>query len=168
MSYSGALTHFEKLAAAVGAALPTFFFAEGNSGPFYAAGFAGLAAIGAAFLASLPALVRERNASRARKEENQITFLKERIIFHSQKEVLVRQSKHNALDHLSECQAHIGRLRLILQDKGVTPPEFKFKYYDELCGDEDRAIALLTLPASVHSSMTPDIHHSRPPEGEGR
>ena len=135
------------------ASLATFGFFQSTSGHVIAGGlFALLSAVMAAFLTSLPGILRERNARKAREEERHIAWLEQRITYHSQREVLVRKSKHNALEQLEEAQAHITRLRGILRETAADIPPYDFKYYDELCGDEDRALAMLTLPLEVRES----------------
>jgi hypothetical protein len=113
-----------------------------------------VSAVLAAFFAALPGLLREVNSRRARSEDRESAFLRERINYAAQQLVLVRASKHNALAHVQELQAHIGKLRALMSVAKIEPPLFEFKYYDDLCGEEDRVLAQLALPDGIHTSVT--------------
>lgn len=108
-------------------------------------------AVLAAWLATRPALIRERNQKELTEEERHVRWLQSRIQYHSQQVVLVRVSKHNALGYIDSCHAWI---RKVQTQMGENVPPFTFKYHDELCGDEDRGMALLTLPSEIHSTQT--------------
>lgn len=141
-----------KLAAA-GLAMPTTFglvdVTTGQAG--LAAVLALISAVLAAWLATRPALMRERNLREANEESRHERWMQSRIQYHAQVAVLVRQSKHNALGYVDSCHAHIYKLRALLPP-GVEPPEFKFKYHDELCADEDRGMAALVFPSDIHTT----------------
>lgn len=165
------LSHTKLVAGTVAMAL-SFVLGELVTGQAVLAGMLALGSAAlAAWLASRPALIQarvatatleetqeERREKRAeRLHQDEVDFLQERIRFHSQSLILVRISKHNVIEYSQIMTMYVHELRKLLEEGGVTPPPFTFKTYDELCGDEDRALAHLALPPELHSAME-DVH----------
>ena len=82
-----------------------------------------------------------------------VAFLEQRITYNSRLLVLTRQSKHNLLDYTQELTAHVYKLREQMQAEGIQVPDFRLKFYEDLCGAEDRALAQLTLPAEIQPAQ---------------
>jgi hypothetical protein len=149
-------------AASVGGVL-SFVLAEIVTGQAILAGILALASAAlAAWLASRPAVMQAKltattsHEQRAeRLHDDEVRFLQERVLFHSQTVVLTRVSKHNVLEYCQEMTAYVHKLQILMAECGVQlpMPQFRFKSYDELCGEEDRALAMLALPADIHGSM---------------
>lgn len=150
-----------KFAAAGLAWLMSFTLAEVTTGQaVVAAFFAFVSAAIAAWLASRPALIQARNqreqqhvteaaavdARQERVHAVEIQWLQSQITYSSQALVLTRQSKHALLNYAQSLGAHAHQLEQQLRDAGRPVCEFQYKFYDELCGEEDRALAMLTLP----------------------
>ncbi len=141
--------------AAAGAALMTFILADLTTGQALFGGLCALASAAlAAYLASRPGLRQARvaeaqlhNTEAANSRAEEVAFLKSRIEYNARVAALTRVSKHNLLGENQRLAAHVHKLRELLQGASVEVPDFNFKYYDELCGEEDRALALLTPPA---------------------
>lgn len=153
-----------KLKAASLAAVLGFSLTEMMTGQVgFAALFAFISAVLAAWLASRPALMQAQTAreqlhntetaqAEAKQERihaDEVAWLKSRIIFNSQALVLTRQSKHNILSYAQELGAYTQKVQGLLRDKGGEVPPFQFKFYDDLCGDEDRALLALSVPAEA-------------------
>ncbi|HEU4595629.1 MAG TPA: hypothetical protein VFS10_10845 [Pyrinomonadaceae bacterium] len=148
--------------AAAGAALMTFIIADLTTGQaLFGALCALVSAALAAYLASRPGLRQARVAEGQlhntvetqldeRKDKThaaEVAFLQSRIEYNARVAALTRVSKHNLLGETQRLTSHIHKLRELMREAKVECPEFEFKYYDDLCGDEDRGLALLTPPA---------------------
>jgi hypothetical protein len=95
----------------------------------------------AAFIAILPALLRERRA----RHVDDIAFLQGRIKLHTAQLALLRRSRHGVLAELDNAYA---RLRLIeakadFYRLGFEP--YQFKKNDDLVGEEDSVMIELSL-----------------------
>jgi hypothetical protein len=127
----------------------SFVLADVTTGQaLVAAFFATISAVLAAWLATRPAIIRERNQKEMSDEDRHVKWLEQRIYFHSQQVVLVRQSKHNCLGYIESCHAYIRKLQEMV---GGDAPPFEFKYHDDLCGDEDRGMAQI-VHAGIHTT----------------
>lgn len=120
-----------------------------------AGAFAVLAAVLGAWLASRPNLIRERAHSKQSEEDRRIRWYQERIEYHAARVELVRQSKHNLSGYVEVCH---GWMRGALKQHPDLPP-FDFKYHDDLCGDEDKAMLHLTMP-SEFAARSGEIHET--------
>jgi len=157
-SMSPAAVHLTKAGLA---AMFSFSLAELTTGQaVLAAVFAFLSAVLAAYLASRPALMQARvareqlhNTEAAQTHAARVEFLEERIRYNSQVLVLTRESKRNLLNYAQELTSHVHKLRELLKAKELEAPPFTFKTYEDLCGEEDRALVRLTLPAEVRESQ---------------
>ncbi|HEX7313284.1 MAG TPA: hypothetical protein VF297_05160 [Pyrinomonadaceae bacterium] len=133
----------------------SFILADVTTGQaVIAAFFACVSAILAAWLATRPALTRERNQKELTEEDRQVRWLQGRIQYHSQVVVLVRISKHNALGYIDSCHKWIWDEMARARAEGRQVPSFEFKYHDDLCGEEDRGMAQLALSPDIHTTGT--------------
>lgn len=113
-----------------------------------------LAAVLAAWLATRPGVIREKAQSRMAEEERHLSWYRERIEYNSSRAELVRASKHKCLNYIEACHGHMDKCYAALKAGGAEPPAFERKYYDDLCGEEDRVLALLALPAEIHTTKS--------------
>lgn len=128
----------------------TFFGAEVITGQMIVAGvLAVVSAVLAAWLSSRPGLIRERAASRQSEEEQHARFLLEELRFRTRQVVLVRTSKHNAVNYIDVCHKWMWDAQKLLGDKA---PPHTFLFHDDLCGDEDRGMLELIKPGEVGRS----------------
>lgn len=149
-----------KYGAATLAALLSFTLAEVTTGQaVLAALLAFFSAVLAAWLASRPALIQAKTAREqlhtteaAQAHAERVAFLEERIRYNTQVLVLTRGSKHKLLTYAQELTAYARNLQDLLSAAEGKAPPFVFKTYDELCGDEDKALVALTVPAEVWES----------------
>lgn len=153
-----------KFKAASLAAMLSFSLSELTTGQLVVSGFlAALSAVFAAYLASRPAMLNAKTEAKKlddteaqqlslredRIHEREVAFLQRRIEYNSQVAALTRVSKHNVLDYSQKMDAYLRKLAEMLKACGREVPPFEFKYYADLCGDEDRALAKLAPPVEA-------------------
>lgn len=161
-----------KVAAGAGAWIMSFVLIDLTTGQaVVAAFFALVSAVLAAWLASRPALLQARTAAEQqhvteqaqvearqdRMHAREVAWLQSRVEYHAKHLVLTRKSKHNLLNYAQELGDYAQRLQGVLRDAGADVPPFRFKFYDELCGEEDRALAALTLPADFNPAASGEL-----------
>ncbi len=90
-----------------------------------------------------------------RQRKSDLDFEKARTNYFIKVERFSRASKHKAMSEINRLNFYAQELQRQLKVAGIPYKDVDFKYHEEICGEEDRAIALIELPECMTETTSP-------------
>ncbi len=119
-----------------------------NLNGLLSAGIGLLTAVIIALIGKQPAMRQHRLTA----HEQEIKWYQQRIKYNSSHEKLGRRRTHAALNEVQRLTLYAHNLVTMCKEKGIEVPMYKFKTYEDLCGEFDEQMTALEFAESSENA----------------